>query len=205
MNISCTGISKIYRKETLFSELNYHFTFPGSYAILGPNASGKSTLLKILAGLVEPNTGEVKYASNSEEIPVESCYKFISFSSPELQLFDHQTVEDIIQFHFKLKPPKISVEDIIESAGLKRYLGKKFSELSSGLKNKLKLSLALFTDTPLLLLDEPCTNFDDANAEWYRNTVKEHCSQQLLIIASNQAIEHDFCENLINIEHYKFT
>jgi ABC-type multidrug transport system ATPase subunit len=69
--------------------------------------------------------------------------------------------------------------------------------------NKVKLTLALFTDTPVLILDEPCTNFDHENNEWYSKIINDYCINQMIIIASNAPHEYSFCNKLINIQNFK--
>jgi ABC-type multidrug transport system ATPase subunit len=113
------------------------------------------------------------------------------------------TVQETFNLHFKLKQPKISLENQWEIADLKPFLNKKYSELSSGLKNKVKLSLAIFTDTPALLLDEPCTNFDDKNIDWYNKMLEKFGQDQLIIIASNQESEYKICKEHLYLNHYK--
>lgn len=167
--------------------------------LLGANSSGKSTLLKIIGGAIAPTKGEVRFSEST------ASNELFSFCSPEMHLLDDFTVRELFELHFQFKKEKISVTEQWNRSGLHPFLNKKFAELSSGLKNKVKLSLALYTDTPALLLDEPCTNFDIENSTWYANTVNELCQDQLIIVASNQEIEYTFCTEQINLQQYKPT
>lgn len=199
LSITCTDIAKRYIKEILFKDFNYTFTANNKYVLLGANSSGKSTLLKIIGGAIAPTKGEVTF---SETTPSNELF---SFCSPEMHLLDDFTVRELFELHFQFKKEKLSLDDQWSRSGLHPFLNKKFIELSSGLKNKVKLSLALYTDTPALLLDEPCTNFDTENATWYTNTINELCQEQLIIVASNQEIEYTFCTEQIHLQQYKPT
>ncbi|MFY0643262.1 MAG: ATP-binding cassette domain-containing protein [Bacteroidia bacterium] len=199
MNIACKEIAKKFKQELLFSGFDYLFKQGESYALLGPNSSGKSTLLKMIAGVLEPSDGKVEF----EDYSLQESHSQIAFTSPEMALLADYTVQDIIDFHFSFKKCKLSLEEFVKHAELKPFLFKPYSSLSSGLKNKLKLALAIFSDVPVLLLDEPCTNFDEANVNWYRNVVGEYCNGQLIIVASNQEIEYHFCKHKINLNSYK--
>lgn len=203
MEIICSDIAKKFRKEILFSSFNYTFKEKEKYAILGFNSAGKSTLLKVVAGLIEPTKGKVKFVNNKQEVEPTDQHTYFSFASPELQLFKDLMVKDILDFHFQFKQCKLSENEFLEECGLRPFLNKQYSELSSGLKNKLKLSLALFSDTPILLLDEPCTNFDDANTQWYLHCINKYCGDQMIIVASNQEVEYSFCEKKIQLIDYK--
>ena len=197
LRISCSDIAKKYVKEVLFKDFNYTFEQNGKYAILGSNSSGKSTLLKIIGKAISPNMGEIVYSLS------QGTESLVSFCSPEMHLLDDFTVREMFELHFNFKKAKLTKEEQWEISGLKSFLDKKYIELSSGLKNKVKLTLALFSDTPALLLDEPCTNFDEVNLKWYNEMIDNYCSSQLIIVASNQEIEYHFCKNHINLRQFK--
>ncbi len=197
LRISCSDIAKKYVKEVLFKDFNYTFEQNGKYAILGSNSSGKSTLLKIIGKAISPNKGEIVYSLS------QGTESLVSFCSPEMHLLDDFTVREMFELHFNFKKAKLTKEEQWEISGLKSFLDKKYIELSSGLKNKVKLTLALFSDTPALLLDEPCTNFDEVNLKWYNEMIDNYCSSQLIIVASNQEIEYHFCKNHINLRQFK--
>lgn len=197
LSITCTDIAKKYVKEVLFKDLSYTFTEANKYVLLGANSTGKSTLLKIIGGAIAPTKGEVNYS-----LPKEKDELF-SFSSPEMHLLDDFTVRELFELHFQFKTPKISLNEQWDESYLKAFLNKRYSELSSGLKNKVKLALAIFTEAPALLLDEPCTNFDDTNIKWYQAMIAKYCSHQLVIVASNQESEYTFCTEKLNLNQYK--
>ena len=197
LRISCSDIAKKYVKEVLFKDFNYTFEQNGKYAILGSNSSGKSTLLKIIGKAISPNMGEIVYSLS------QGTESLVSFCSPEMHLLDDFTVREMFELHFNFKKAKLTKEEQWEISGLKSFLDKKYIELSSGLKNKVRLTLALFSDTPALLLDEPCTNFDEVNSKWYNEIIDNYCSSQLIIVASNQEIEYHFCKNHINLSQFK--
>jgi len=197
LSITCTDIAKRYVKEVLFKDFTYTFEDTKKYVLLGANSTGKSTLLKIIGGAIAPSKGEVNYS-----LPTEKNELF-SFSSPEMHLLDDFTVKELFELHFQFKTPKISLKEQWEESNLTNFLNKRYSELSSGLKNKVKLALAIFTKAPVLLLDEPCTNFDDNNTKWYQNMIATFCSHQLIIVASNQSSEYTFCTEQLNLNQYK--
>ena len=199
LTIVCKDIAKRYTKEVLFKD--FSFTFEGSkkYAILGANSSGKSTLLKIIGGAISANKGEVIYS------PPKPSNEIFSFCSPEMYLLDDFTVQELFELHFQFKTPKVPLKEQWQQCNLTAFLNKRYSELSSGLKNKVKLALALFTEAPALLLDEPCTNFDASNTKWYQEMIEKHCTDQLIIVASNQESEYIFCSEKLNLNQYKTT
>jgi ABC-type multidrug transport system ATPase subunit len=71
------------------------------------------------------------------------------------------------------------------------------------MKQRLKLAQAIFSDTPLLLLDEPCTNLDKEGYGLYQNLIQENCTNKIVIICSNEEAEIHFCNARIHINDYK--
>jgi ABC-type multidrug transport system ATPase subunit len=71
------------------------------------------------------------------------------------------------------------------------------------MKQRIKLAQAVFSDTPFLLLDEPCTNLDTTGIELYHRLIHDHCKDRLVIVSSNDEIEYRFCTEKINITDYK--
>jgi ABC-type multidrug transport system ATPase subunit len=71
------------------------------------------------------------------------------------------------------------------------------------MKQRVKLAQAIFSDTPVLLLDEPCTNLDDEGMSLYHQLIEEYCPGRLVIVSSNDEQEYGFCGKRINILDYK--
>jgi ABC-type multidrug transport system ATPase subunit len=71
------------------------------------------------------------------------------------------------------------------------------------MKQRLKLAQAVFSDTPVLLLDEPCTNLDLEGYRLYHNLITSYCNHKMVIICSNEEAEIDFCKERLNIVDYK--
>jgi ABC-type multidrug transport system ATPase subunit len=71
------------------------------------------------------------------------------------------------------------------------------------MKQRVKLAQAVFSDTPIVLLDEPCTNLDEEGIALYHQLIKDYCIGRLLIVSSNDKQEYEFCENRIDMKSYK--
>ena len=71
------------------------------------------------------------------------------------------------------------------------------------MKQRVKLAQCIFSDTAIVLLDEPCTNLDTAGINLYHNLVKDHCEKRLVVVSSNDEIEYGFCKNQLLISDYK--
>ena len=205
MKISVEAVSKRFVQHSIFRNVSLRFEAGHSYALLGANGSGKSTLLRIIAGMQSPTKGKVTHYQHDAAISVEETFQHISFCAPAMELVEEMTLTEMLHFHFTFKPmlAGLSVEKIIELTGLKLAAQKFIGDYSSGMKQRVKLAQAIFSNTPILLLDEPCTNLDQHGVDQYLSWIQTYKKDRLLIVASNDLREYDFCEHLIKMEDLK--
>jgi ABC-type multidrug transport system ATPase subunit len=209
MTISLEHIGKRFNYDWIFRGLDFTFVTGRRYAILGPNGSGKSTLLQIIAGYLSYNEGKVTYhfGTPSPKDPPSSDNLFhqLSLAAPYLELIEEFTLRELLDFHRRFKPllPGISVSDAIGQVGLEKSADKQIRHFSSGMKQRAKLAQAFFSDTPLLLLDEPCTNLDVAGVRLYHDLMNRYSESKLVIVSSNEPKEYDLCEEHLQIDHFK--
>ena len=206
MKISLKDAGKKYYREWIFRNATFSFSEENKVVILGPNGSGKSTLLQVLAGGVLLNEGSIYYHVNNREVSSENIFKYVSFASPYLELIEEFTLREIIDFHFKFKTPiqGLSKEEMIELTGLGGKVDQTFKFYSSGMKQRVKLALAFLSNTPLLLLDEPCSNLDSSGVRWYNEMVRDFSAGRTVIVASNQnSDEYSFCDREFKIAEFK--
>lgn len=205
MQIQLEEIGKRFGSEWIFKNIHYTFTAPGTYALLGSNGSGKSTLLQVIAGAIMSSKGIITYTLPGKTLADEEVFRHMAFCSPAMELPDDFTLEEQLQFHFGFKAVKnnLSIHALIDLLDLQVHRHKPLKSFSSGMRQRVKLACALFADTPVLLLDEPCTNLDEKGIRWYRDMVNQYCTHQLVMVASNTIAEYDFCEHHIHVQQYK--
>lgn len=204
MKITAENLSKRFQREWIFKNFNYQFN-PGTYAIVGPNGSGKSTLLQILWGQMLASSGNLTYEVGSKPVPAEEIYKQISIATPYMDLIEEFTLPEMIQFHFRFKESrnKMSTGELIQAFELTHAQNKLISNFSSGMKQRLKLGLAFYSNTETVFLDEPTTNLDKKSIEWYQQQRDALPGDVMLIIASNQEHEYPSNSEKIDILRYK--
>ena len=150
-------------------------------------------------------SGKITFSTPSGEIPDSEKYKSLSITAPYLELPEEFTLQEVIDFHFKFKKPlgNISSKEILEILYLETHAQKAVSQFSSGMKQRLKLGLALFSDVPLVLLDEPTSNLDKKGIAWYLELIQSYQHNRTLVICSNEPREYEFCQQSLSIEDYK--
>lgn len=208
MLIKLENIGKRYNYEWIFRKVDYEFSNENNYVILGSNGSGKSTLLQVIAGNLIPSEGKINYQETNSEniIEEENIFHHLSYAAPYLDLFEEYTLRESIEFQANFKPfsSGLKTNQIIEILQLEKAKDKQLKYYSSGMKQRVRLALAILADTPILLLDEPTSNLDRKAIDWYQRLVSDFSKNRLIIVASNQQeYEYPFCNKEINIEQYK--
>jgi ABC-type multidrug transport system ATPase subunit len=204
MQINLSKLGKRYNYEWIFRNLTYTFEAGASYAILGHNGSGKSTLLTTIAGYNLHSEGEITYIQEGKTLEPDVAYRHLSLTAPYLELVEEFTLLEMIAFHtrFKAFRHNLTHQQLIDRMGLQKASNKYVKDFSSGMKQRLKLGLAIYSDTSLLLLDEPTTNLDQEGVAWYQEHVAQNQQGRLIIVGSNIQHEYGFCEHHLHITDY---
>ena len=206
MQIQLNAASKRFNKEWIFSNLNFSFITGQHYALIGNNGSGKSTLLQIIAGYIGLTKGQVNWASTAgKNIDSSNIFQYISIAAPYLELVEELTALEQIAFHQQFKPLQSGLNsvELLEKIGLVNAADKQIRNFSSGMKQRLKLGLAIFDQAPILLLDEPCSNLDQEGIQTYHQLMQEYAMHKLIIVASNDPQEYQFCNQQLALSDFK--
>jgi ABC-type multidrug transport system ATPase subunit len=203
--IQVQNASKRFHHEWIFKNLNLDLSAGDSIAITGGNGSGKSTLLKCLSGAIPLTSGAIHYQSGETQIVEEQWFRSLALATPYLELPEEFTLSEVLTFHFQFKNPlqQRSNAEILEVLGLEKHKSKTLSQFSSGMKQRVKLALAIFSEVPFLLLDEPTTNLDKQGVTWYLDLIQQFSQDRIVMICSNDPREYDFCEKKIAMEDFK--
>jgi len=209
VGISLDAAGKKFNREWIFRNLSFQFEPGKSYAITGPNGTGKSTLLQCIAGAIHLSEGSLSYHSVSKEattqLAEEDFFKQIAISAPYLELIEEMTAVEFLSFHQHFKPflSGISISQILQAVSLDKAINKQIRYFSSGMKQRLKLAQAFYTDVPVILLDEPCANLDRDGYEMYKNLCTGPGENRLTLVGSNDAQEIVFCSAHIHLPDYQ--
>ena len=216
MRITLIDAGKRFNRDWIFRHLSYEFSAGHSYAITGSNGSGKSTLLQAVASAINLSEGRIDYSTTSAasaastptattSLSPDQVYRQLALCAPYLEVIEEMSATEFLTFHNGFKPflPGLFIPDIIREVGLGSAADKQIRYYSSGMKQRVRLAQALFSNTPILLLDEPCTNLDADGITLYRRLTQQYGKDRLVIVSSNDRQEYDFCEKIINIMDYK--
>ncbi len=179
-------VGKRYLGKQAVKDVNMVWEDGRIYALLGPNGSGKTTFMKMVAGLVKPTAGELFY--NGEKIGVESK-KRVAYMSTEPFFYSYMNVKHVGKYY----------ADFFEDFSMERYealiarmdlkMTDKAKELSSGLAAKLKIAATLARDAQLYMLDEPLNGIDIIARESVIQTIVEAAGEGKTIVISSHLVD----------------
>lgn len=205
MRVELDNVGKRYRLEWVLRGLSFSFHDNTKYAITGPNGSGKSTLLRMLSGHLSPSQGNVSFFRKDKKIDAGDVYRYMAYAAPYIDLIEEFTLLEAMRFHQKFNPLQAGLDTraLLDLLALPKATHKQIRYFSSGMKQRLKLALAICAQSDILLLDEPTSNLDVQGINWYRNLVHQFSNDRLVIIASNAEVDFDFCSERLSILDYK--
>ena len=206
MTITLDNLGRRFNKEWIFRGISKTIDPQHPTVIFGNNGSGKSTLLKLISSSEIPSEGSIQYQIGDNVIPEDQVFSYIGMATPYMDLPEEFTLSELLQFNLKFKPfiDGLGIKDIAEIAYLSDSFNKQVKVFSSGMKQRLKLALAFYTENAIVLLDEPTSNLDQKGIDWYQTQLKNINSNKTLVICSNaREEEHFVCNQIIDINQYK--
>jgi ABC-type multidrug transport system ATPase subunit len=204
--IKITNAGKKFGREWIFRNINLEIKAGDKIVILGLNGSGKSTLLQAITGYLSLNEGNVSYFNDTKKLEDEHQYNYISLASPYLELIEDFTLQEQIEHVKTFKPfiNNLTSTEVIELSGLSLHKDKFVKLFSSGMKQRLKLTLAILADAPILFLDEPTSNLDATVINWYKDMIANYASNKTILVCSNSIKdEYSFCNKVITMNDFK--
>jgi ABC-type multidrug transport system ATPase subunit len=141
------------------------------------------------------------YLTDAQPLEREYIYQYVSWMAPAIALPRQLLVCQVVDLHFRVKPCRLpTAHSVLESLKLDVHKNKEIRQLSSGLQQRLKMGLAILSDTPLLILDEPYSFLDLDGQKLIGNLLSTHVnSERTFILASNTPAEYEGIPNRISL------
>ncbi len=206
MQVKLQNISKTFQSHSVFKNVNLDLPVGYRGVVLGGNGSGKSTFLKILSTALVPSTGTISYLQNNVLVDETARYKHISFCAPYIDLIEDFSLIEHLEFQLKFRPflADITPTQLVERLQLQRFKDRPLKTYSSGMRQRVRLILAIAAKTDLLLLDEPTSNLDPKGKAWYKDLLLEYAGNRSIIVGSNfLEDEFFFVKNTIELKDFQ--
>lgn len=186
MKVEVKDYSKVIKGKTILDHVNYSFTGGKIYGLYGRNGSGKTMLMRAIAGLIYPTQGQIL-------IDEKQLHRDISFPEntgiiiENMELMPQYDAYTNLKLLAKIKKQATDtdIKEALEKVGLGNVGKKKVKAYSLGMKQKLSIAQAIFEKPQLLLLDEPTNALDEKSVEDVRNLLLELKEQGVTIIIAS--------------------
>ena len=195
--IEVVKMSKNYGKVTVLKNITFHLEEGKTLGILGPNAVGKTTLLKIIATIVKPSSGKVIIKGIDTVKYPSKVRKLISYVPENPSLFEELTAEENILHFSKVNRIRYDLKEFVDM--LKIPMGKPVRILSKGMKQRVSLAIALLKKPKVLLLDEPTSGLDRESSEIIWKVLKNLKKSGVTMMISSHSEEDIFrmCDDIL--------
>jgi ABC-type multidrug transport system ATPase subunit len=201
-SIDLHACGKSFLDHWVFKDKTLQLQTAEKVALLGPNGAGKSTLMLLLCGYLQPTEGEVRFALNGKPLSQQSIGAHISMCLPNMETFEEFTLRELLDMHISLRSMccEQNTDAIMQLLRFTKSEGQKqIRFFSNGMRQRLKLGLALLTDSSAVFLDEPLTNMDTSGKDLYYSWLETYLGNRLLVVASNREDEYTTCTRFIHI------
>ena len=203
--------------EHLSHRFGYHVLFQGLQlkvrggevlAVTGANGTGKTTLLKILAGVLRPTKGAVVLHVGNTRISKEDHPLHVGFVAPYINTYENLTAKENLEFVSRIRGLPHADEDenvrkALETTHLTAYANERVHTLSSGMRQRMKIAVAILALPPVLILDEPMVTMDAQGQALCADVVADTTRRGgLVVIASNMTRDYAAADQLICVEDY---
>ena len=179
----CKKLSKSYGSKRALENVDLQLGSGRIVGLLGPNGSGKTTMIKLAEGLLQPSGGEILIDG---EKPGASSKGKVAYLPDREYLPDYMTVEQLLKFYsdFFKDFDMERAEDMLSSLGIRK--DQKLKKLSKGTKEKVQLILTMSRDAMIYILDEPIAGVDPAARDYILKTIiSNYCPDSLVIISTH--------------------
>ena len=191
-DLTVEDVSRHFGRRRAVSHVSFHASRGSIVGLLGPNGAGKSTILSMLATLLRPSGGCIRYGHFDSVLHGGALRGSIGVLGHDLFLYPELTARENLEFFaglYALQQPAAAAETALERAGLAHRASDPVSSFSRGMRQRVALERALIHDPRLLLLDEPFTGLDDSSAGRLLNRLRSLRDHGTIIVLATHDLE----------------
>jgi heme exporter protein A len=202
--LQANSLSKDFDRRKIFSALSFSVSSGSSLAITGRNGTGKSTLAKILCGVLTPTSGAAILSCNGTIVSAERLHRHVGLVSPYVQMYDEFSGIENLRIMLAIRGLKHQPDEqlrlLLRQFGIDDRRYDDVRTYSSGMKQRLKYAAALLHEPELLVLDEPTSNLDEQGIEAVHTVMVEQKKSGILIIATNDRDDLAYADQIVTME-----
>ena len=200
--IATEDLSRDFKQTRAVNSLDLEVHHGELFGLVGPDGAGKTTVLRLLAGLLYISEGSATVTGFDLKTESESIKARVGYMAQEFNLYGELTVAENLRFFSELYDVEPTVihertERLLDFAGLKEFTSRRAAHLSGGMKKKLALACTLIHEPPLLLLDEPTTGVDPISRREFWDILTElYLGGTTIVVSTPYMDEADRCSRV---------
>ncbi len=196
--VQVLNLEKRFGKLKVLDDLSFQVDSGKITAVLGPNASGKSTLIKCILGLVIPDKGEISIKG----LKIQNQWKYRKWIGymPQTSGFpDNLTLEELLSFLKKLRQSFILDNELFEKFGLESFMRRKLGVLSGGTKQKINAAISFLFSPEIFILDEPTVGLDPISSTQLKDKIKQEAGNGKTVVLTSHIMGEveELCDEII--------
>jgi len=197
--LTVKNLSFGYSKNPFIENMNFHVDKGEVFGFLGPSGAGKTTLQKILTGLITTYKGSVKLGGVECNEPDNRFYENIGVDFEYSTLYEKLTARQNLEFFSSLYVKKtMAIDEMLAEIGLQNDADKKVSDYSKGMKSRLNFLKALLHDPAILFLDEPTSGLDPTNSKLMKDMILQQKAKgkTIFLTTHNMTDATELCDRV---------
>ena len=189
MELKINRLTKQYKDKLAVDNVSLKLT-PGIWGLLGANGAGKTTMMRMVAGILNPTSGGVFYDGLSIDDLGESYRDIFGYLPQTFGFYPEFTVKSYLEYMSALKgigkkDASLTIERLLQMLALSDVKNKKIRRLSGGMQRRVGIAQALLNDPEILILDEPTSGLDPGERVRFRNILAEFAKERIILISTH--------------------
>ncbi|GFZ22526.1 ABC transporter ATP-binding protein [Lacrimispora indolis] len=189
MELKINRLTKQYKDKLAVDNVSLNLT-PGIWGLLGANGAGKTTMMRMVAGILKPTSGGVFYDGLSIDDLGESYRDIFGYLPQTFGFYPEFTVKSYLEYMSALKgigkkDASLTIERLLQMLALSDVKNKKIRRLSGGMQRRVGIAQALLNDPEILILDEPTSGLDPGERVRFRNILAEFAKERIILISTH--------------------
>lgn len=191
--LSASGLTLIRGENCLFKDLNFALNTNELLLLEGQNGSGKTSLLRAIAGMLSPESGEILWDGVDIHRQRQLYHASIVWLAHRTGLKSDLNLVDNLRFEASLRPQSdVDIDSVCDKLSISRLKRLPLRSLSAGQQRRVALARMLLADVPLWLMDEPFTNLDRTGRKLVEQLIEEHVANDgMCVVAAHQDVDID--------------
>ncbi|MBS4175224.1 ABC transporter ATP-binding protein [Bacillus sp. FJAT-49736] len=189
MKLTIHNLSKVFGEKIAVNQINTELT-PGVYGILGANGCGKTTLMRMLAGILRPSSGEILFNGTNIQVLDERYRDILGYHPQHIGYYQNISAEKLLLYIAALKglektQAKKKVEELLGLVNLLEHRNVKVGKFSGGMKQRVGIAQALLNDPKVLIVDEPTAGLDPKERIRFRNLLSQIAYDRIVLLSTH--------------------